>query len=128
MAPPPLIETVELTQEVPLFTADGSIKTTTTVISSWKCLLTPRSIFFRSEYRISLFFAATWRAALTSFLATPWKQTFKSYEQSSQWVNRGAKTNLAVAESIGIIKKLFFFQKLVAQWWFNLTEINVPFA
>lgn len=67
---PPFMERIELREEL-LFMEYGSINTTTTVISSWKCLLTPRSIFLRSEYRISLFLAATCRAALISLLAIP---------------------------------------------------------
>ncbi|KAJ0511503.1 hypothetical protein HanIR_Chr11g0552831 [Helianthus annuus] len=70
---PPFIEKLE-----PIFIKDGSRKTTTTVISSWKCLLTPLSIFFKSEYLISRFFAATRRAALTSFRAIPCKQKKKN--------------------------------------------------
>lgn len=49
-----------------------SIKITTTVISSWKNRLTPFSTFLRSSYLISLFLAATFKAALRSLLAIPW--------------------------------------------------------
>ncbi|KAL0907136.1 hypothetical protein M5K25_025680 [Dendrobium thyrsiflorum] len=44
---------------------------TMTVMSSWKCLLVPRLIFLISSYLISLFFAATLRAAFTNLLAMP---------------------------------------------------------
>lgn len=50
LTPPPLRDT-----EVPL--AAGT--STTTVMLSWKCQKTPQSIFFRSEYVIFLFFAAS---------------------------------------------------------------------
>ncbi|WVZ05026.1 hypothetical protein V8G54_018372 [Vigna mungo] len=47
--------------------------TTITVISSWKCLLTPSSIFCRSDTLISLFLAASRSAAFTSLLPIPCK-------------------------------------------------------
>lgn len=68
---PPFIENGQPLEEL-LLIRRGSRNTTTTVISSWKCLLTPLSIFFRSEYLISLFFAASWSAVLTSFRAIPY--------------------------------------------------------
>lgn len=71
MPPVPLIEMAVVETEL-LLIKDGFRNTTTTVISSWKCLLIPRSIFLRSEYRISLFLAATRSAALTSLLAIPY--------------------------------------------------------
>lgn len=70
---PPLTERIGPWNELRLIRCE-SRKSTITVISSWKCLLTPRSIFCRSEYLISLFFAASCNAALTNFLATPWKR------------------------------------------------------
>lgn len=54
--PPPFIDTKPRADV--LFGNVGSKYTTTTVMSSWKCLLTPLSIFFKSEYLISLFLAA----------------------------------------------------------------------
>lgn len=49
-----------------------SMKTTTTVISSWKKRLIPFSTFWRSLYLISLFLAASFKAVLRSRLAIPW--------------------------------------------------------
>jgi hypothetical protein len=43
-------------------------------MSSWKWRRTPRSIFLRSEYLISLFLAASCIAALTSLRAIPWRK------------------------------------------------------
>jgi hypothetical protein len=50
-------------------------------MSSWKCRLTPRSIFLRSEYLISLFLAASCIAALTSFRAIPWRKEITCFFQ-----------------------------------------------
>lgn len=60
---------VPLNLEDPLW----SRYTTITVISSWKWRLTPFSIFFMSLYLISLLFAASATAALTSRFAIPCK-------------------------------------------------------
>lgn len=67
---PPLIESVGPRQELLLFSLVFRNRTMT-VMSSWKCLRTPRSILFRSEYLISLFFAASCSATLISLLAIP---------------------------------------------------------
>lgn len=48
---------------------------TITDISSWKWRRTFLSILRRSEYRISRFLAASWRAALISLLALPCSNT-----------------------------------------------------
>nr|GLL19135.1 hypothetical protein BVRB_6g152710 [Ipomoea trifida] len=69
--PPPLTDSVGPLSELALLTRLESRNKTTTVMSSWKCLRTPRSIFFRSEYLISRFFAASCSAAFTSLRALP---------------------------------------------------------
>lgn len=69
--PPPLTDRLAGFTELARLIRFVSRNTTITVISSWKCLRTPRSIFFRSEYLISLFFAASCRAAFTNALALP---------------------------------------------------------
>jgi len=71
LIPPPLTDIFEHLTELALLTRFESRNTTITVMSSWKCRRTPRSIFFRSEYLISLFFAASCKAAFTSLLALP---------------------------------------------------------
>lgn len=75
VTPPPALILHVVPRDGTLFIRWESRNTTMTVMSSWKCLLTPLSIFFRSEYLISLFFAAIRSAALTSLLAIPcrWK-------------------------------------------------------
>lgn len=75
--PPPLRDKEGPLSELALLTRFESRNTTMTEISSWKCLLTPRSIFFRSEYLISLFFAASCSAAFTSRRALPWRLEFR---------------------------------------------------
>lgn len=69
--PPPLTERLGDLTELALLTKCESRNTTTTVMSSWKCLRTPLSIFFKSEYLISLFFAASCNAAFTNLRALP---------------------------------------------------------
>lgn len=69
--PAPLRDIVGLFNELALLTRFESRNTTITVISSWKCRRTPRSTFFKSEYRISLFFAASCKAVFTSLRAIP---------------------------------------------------------
>lgn len=54
-----------------LLTRLESRNKTITVMSSWKWRRTPRSIFFKSEYLISLFFAASCIAVFTNLLALP---------------------------------------------------------
>lgn len=71
LIPPPLTDKVGPLVELALLTRFESRNTTMTVMSSWKCLRTPRSIFFKSEYLISLFLAASSNAALTSLRALP---------------------------------------------------------
>lgn len=75
LIPPPLTEIPGNFAVLVLLTRFESRYTTTTVVSSWKWRRTPRSIFFKSEYLISLFFAASWSAAFTSLLALPWKHS-----------------------------------------------------
>lgn len=70
--PPPLMDKLLIFEELARLIMFVSRKTTTTVVSSWKYLRTPRSIFFRSENLSSLFLAASCRAAFTSFLALPY--------------------------------------------------------
>ena len=71
--PPPLMDIEEgpLT-ELALLTRFESRNTTMTVMSSWKCRRTPRDIFFKSEYLISLFLAASCKAAFTNLRALPY--------------------------------------------------------
>lgn len=71
LMPPPLTDTLGLRTELARLTRCESRNTTTTVMSSWKWRRTPRSIFFRSEYLISLFFAASCNAVFTNLLALP---------------------------------------------------------
>lgn len=71
LIPPPLTDMFGDLTELALLMRFELINTTITVMSSWKCRRTPRSIFFRSEYLISLFFAASCRATFTSLFALP---------------------------------------------------------
>ena len=73
LAPPPRRERAGPRFVLALLTRLESRNTTMTVMSSWKWRRTPRSIFLRSEYLISLFLAAACSAALINFLAQPWK-------------------------------------------------------
>lgn len=75
LIPPPLRDKVGPPTELALLTRLESRNTTITVMSSWKCRRTPRSIFFKSEYLISLFLAASCKAAFTSLRALPCKTT-----------------------------------------------------
>ena len=61
--------------------------TTITVMSSWKWRLTFLSIFLRSEYLISLFLAASWRAAFISLFALPWRQRETTQQDTVQQIN-----------------------------------------
>ena len=65
---------------------------TKTVISSWKWRRTFLSIFWRSEYRISRFLAASWRAALTSLLALP-------YINRIWWAQDGPRMHITTSNS-----------------------------
>lgn len=89
-SPPPDMETRGRREELRL-TRCESRNTTMTVISSWKCLLTPLSIFFRSEYLISLFFAASLRAVFMSFLAIPCTLTCQSICSRKEREREGGK-------------------------------------
>lgn len=71
LTPPPLTDKTGLPPPVPLLPLLEPRNTTITVVSSWKWRRTPRSIFFKSEYRISRFLAASCIAAFTSLLALP---------------------------------------------------------
>lgn len=71
LTPPPRTDRLAHFVELARLTRFESRNTTITVMSSWKCRRTPRSIFFKSEYLISLFFAASCSAAFTSLLALP---------------------------------------------------------
>ena len=71
--PQPLTDILGQQTELVLLTRFESRNTTITVMSSWKWRGTPRSIFFKCEYLISPFFAATFKAAFTSLLALPCK-------------------------------------------------------
>lgn len=73
LAPPPRRERVGPRCVLALLTRLESRNTTMTVMSSWKWRRTPRSIFLRSEYLISLFLAASCSAAVISLLAQPCK-------------------------------------------------------
>lgn len=53
-----------------------------TVMSSWKWRRIPFSIFFKSEYLISRFFAASWRAARTNLFAIPWSSQRNNVKKS----------------------------------------------
>lgn len=75
LMPPPLTEILGLLTELARLTRFESRNTTATEMSSWKCRRTPRSIFFKSEYLISLFFAASCSAVFTNLLAIPCQVT-----------------------------------------------------
>lgn len=77
LAPPPRRERAGPRFVLALLTRLESRNTTMTVMSSWKWRRTPRSIFLRSEYLISLFLAASCSAALISFLAQPWNIKYR---------------------------------------------------
>ena len=78
LMPPPFTDTLGILTEPARLTRFESRKMTTTVMSSWKCRRTPRSIFFKSENLISLFFAASCSAAFTNLLALPCMMITKS--------------------------------------------------
>lgn len=78
--PPPLSESGGPLDEPALLIRFESRNTTTTVMSSWKCRRTPRSIFLRSEYLISRFFAASCSAAFTSLRALPCRISWHIYK------------------------------------------------
>lgn len=83
---------------------------TITVISSWKCRRTFLSIFLRSEYLISLFFAASWSAALISLLALPCnnRRSWAENEKEDKGVGRNCNalsTETVKAQHHGTEKK-----------------------
>jgi len=81
---PPRRETEGLLLQLALLMAFESRNTTMTVISSWKWRLTPRSIFLRSEYLISLFLAASCIATFTSLRAIPWWKEITFFKVGSK--------------------------------------------
>ncbi|KMT06934.1 hypothetical protein BVRB_6g152710 [Beta vulgaris subsp. vulgaris] len=66
LIPPPRRDKVGPLAELALDIRFESRNTIITVISSWKCRRTPRSIFFKSEYLISLFLAASCNAVFNN--------------------------------------------------------------
>ncbi|MFS7981967.1 hypothetical protein Hanom_Chr10g00957221 [Helianthus anomalus] len=83
---PPLIDTVGPFM-LALLTRFESRNTPTTLMSSWKCRLTPLSIFFKSEYLISRFFAASCKVAFTSLLALRSTHKINQYMWPNRWVD-----------------------------------------
>lgn len=106
LIPPPLTEMPGNFTVLSLLTRFESRYTTITVVSSWKWRRTPRSIFFKSEYLISLFFAASWSAAFTSLLALPWKKErrWNMKPLNKRFPNQGkalySRTNFSMQNSI----------------------------
>lgn len=106
LIPPPLTEMPGNFTVLALLTRFESRYTTITVVSSWKWRRTPRSIFFKSEYLISLFFAASWSAAFTSLLALPWKKErrWNMKPLNKRFPNQGKalypRTNFSMQNSI----------------------------
>lgn len=106
LTPPPRMDRLAHFVELARLTRFESRNTTITVMSSWKCRRTPRSIFFKSEYLISLFFAASCSAAFTNLLALPCNEIVQMKVDTSSSLSLGGREFLHYVDGFGQYQQL----------------------